>query len=60
MKTVTYKGETFAHGTQAHKLFEERKFKELDAHLREVTTTYHRMRGDPVAAPTTKKEPNNG
>ena len=45
MKTVNYKGEVIAAGTQAYKLYEEKKFKELDAHMKGVNATYHSLHG---------------
>lgn len=51
MKLFTYKGELIAAGTTAAKLLEDRKLKELDAHMRDVNATYHRMRGTQLTQP---------
>lgn len=45
MKTVNYKGDVLAVGSQAHRLYEEKKFKELDLHMKEINSAYRSLHG---------------
>lgn len=46
IKAVLYKGDWLAPGSHAMELYQAKKFKELDTHMREVTARAQKLAGE--------------
>lgn len=46
LKAVKYKDDYLAPGSRAYELYHDKKFKELDVHLREVERNYRKLCGE--------------
>lgn len=46
MKVLTYKGENLHPASKAAELLREKKFDQLDEHMRQVNEVYYRLRGE--------------